>query len=126
MRYRAVRVSLDGFDEAAQNFFADGGSGLNITVPFKGEAFDFAHQRSDRSERARAVNTLSRLPDGTIVGDNTDGIGLLRDMIANLGWQLNSQRVLILGAGGAVRGVLEPLLREHPKELLVVNCPAPC
>jgi len=121
MRYRAVRVDLDGFEEAAQGFFADGGLGLNITVPFKGEAFAFAQRCSERSERARAVNTLSRQTDGSVVGDNTDGIGLLRDMIANLGWNINSQRLLILGAGGAVRGVLEPLLREHPTEVLLVN-----
>ena len=121
MRYRAVRVDLEGFAEAANNFFDGGGAGLNITVPFKREAFDFAQQTSDRAKRAGAVNTLTSQQEGLIFGDNTDGIGLLRDMIANLGWTINGLRVLILGAGGAVRGVLEPLLREHPKELLVVN-----
>ncbi|MEH6580657.1 MAG: shikimate dehydrogenase [Halioglobus sp.] len=121
MRYRAVRVSLDGFSEAAGSFFEDGGAGLNITVPFKREAFDFADKVSDKAKRAGAVNTLIRKPDGLIVGDNTDGIGLVRDMIANLGWTVNGLRVLIVGAGGAVRGVLEPLLREQPKALLVVN-----
>ena len=121
MQYRAVRVELDGFCRAADAFFEGGGAGLNVTVPFKREAFDYAHRLSDRAMRAGAVNTLSRTPDGTIEGDNTDGIGLVRDMVANLGWAVQGLRVLILGAGGAVRGVLEPLLRERPSELLIVN-----
>ena len=121
MQYRAVRVELDGFALAAQRFFDSGGAGLNITVPFKQDAFKFAHRLSDRAMRAGAVNTLSRAKDGAIEGDNTDGIGLVRDMIANLGWAVQGLRVLVLGAGGAARGVMEPLLRERPRELLVVN-----
>jgi shikimate dehydrogenase len=121
MQYRAVRVELDGFALAAQRFFDSGGAGLNITVPFKQDAFRFAHRLSDRAMRAGAVNTLSRAEDGAIEGDNTDGIGLVRDMITNLGWAVQGLRVLVLGAGGAARGVLEPLLRERPRELLVVN-----
>ncbi|MFK8047215.1 MAG: shikimate dehydrogenase [Halioglobus sp.] len=121
MLYRAVKVDVDGFDTAAKQFFESGGSGLNVTVPFKQDAFEFADKKSVRAERAGAVNTLIHNPDGTISGDNTDGIGLVKDMIANLGWTINGLRVLVLGAGGAVRGVLEPLLREHPSELLVVN-----
>ncbi len=121
MQYRAVRVELDGFESAAASFFEGGGKGLNITVPFKQQAFEFAGRLTDRAMRAGAVNTLSRGEDGVIAGDNTDGIGLVRDMVANLGWAVQGLRVLILGAGGAVRGVLEPLLRERPRELLVVN-----
>jgi shikimate dehydrogenase len=121
MQYRAVRVELGGFEEAARGFFAGGGAGLNITVPFKEEAFRFAERLTDRAMRAGAVNTLSRCDDGCIEGDNTDGIGLVRDMMANLGWRVQGQRLLILGAGGAARGVLEPLLRENPSELLIVN-----
>lgn len=121
MQYRAVLVDLDGFDTAARKFFTGGGAGLNITVPFKREAFAFADRLSDRATRAGAVNTLSLAGDGAIEGDNTDGIGLVRDMIANLGWVVQGLRVLIIGAGGAVRGVLEPLLREKPRELLIVN-----
>jgi shikimate dehydrogenase len=121
MHYRAVRVELECFNAVAQQFFESGGAGLNITLPFKQEAFDFAHELSDRAKRAGAVNTLVARPHGVIFGDTTDGIGLVRDMIANLGWTINGMRVLILGAGGAVRGVLEPLLREHPREILVVN-----
>jgi shikimate dehydrogenase len=121
MLYRAVRVELDGFLKAANSFFEGGGKGLNVTVPFKREAFEFAGRLSDRAMRAGAVNTLTMAADGTVEGDNTDGIGLVRDMIANLGWALQDRRVLILGAGGAARGVLEPLLRERPRSLLIVN-----
>ena len=121
MQYRAVRVELGGFSKAASNFFAEGGSGLNITLPFKRDAYDFAQRLSDRARRAGAVNTLTLTADGTIEGDNTDGIGLVRDMVANLGWAVQGLRILVLGAGGAVRGVLEPLLRERPRELLIVN-----
>lgn len=121
MQYRAVRVEMDGFAQAAHNFFEGGGAGLNITVPFKRDAFDFAHRLSDRAMRAGAVNTLSRAEDGAIEGDNTDGIGLVRDMVANMGWSVQGLRLLLLGAGGAARGVLEPLLRERPRELLIVN-----
>jgi shikimate dehydrogenase len=121
LQYRAVRVELGAFARCAGNFFAQGGCGLNITVPFKTEAYEFADDLSDRARRAAAVNTLWRREDGTIVGDNTDGIGLIRDMVANLGWSVQSMNVLIVGAGGAVRGILEPLLRERPRELLIVN-----
>jgi shikimate dehydrogenase len=121
MVYRAVRIELDGFARATSQFFDDGGAGLNVTVPFKQEAFEFAHRLSARAARAGAVNTLTRAADGAIEGDNTDGIGLARDLIANLGWAVQGLRVLLLGAGGAARGVLEPLLRERPQELLVVN-----
>jgi shikimate dehydrogenase len=121
MQYRAVKVELGGFAQAASSFFDGGGCGLNITVPFKREAFEFAGRLSDRAMRAGAVNTLTRAEDGIIEGDNTDGIGLVRDMIANLGWVVQDRRLLILGAGGAARGVLEPLLRERPREILIVN-----
>ncbi|MEZ5502816.1 MAG: shikimate dehydrogenase [Halioglobus sp.] len=121
MVYRAVRVELDGFIQAATNFFADGGAGLNVTVPFKQEAFAFAQKLSGRARRAGAVNTLTCTGSGIIEGDNTDGIGLVRDLVANLGWVVQDMRVLLLGAGGAARGVLEPLLRESPRELLLVN-----
>ena len=125
MQYRAVLVERDKFHAAAQRFFADGGCGLNVTVPFKGDAWDFADCHSARAERARAVNTLYLDEDGRVFGDNTDGIGMVRDMVANLGWSVQGARVLVLGAGGAVRGILELLLREHPGELMIVNRTAP-
>ena len=121
MIYRAVRIDPDGFATAATQFFEGGGAGLNVTVPFKRDAFEFADRLSERASRAGAVNTLARAEDGAIEGDNTDGIGLVRDLIANLGWAVQGLRVLLIGAGGAARGVLEPLLQEKPRELLVVN-----
>jgi len=119
--YRAVRVDRGAFPAAVAQFFDGGGAGLNVTVPFKQEAFDLADHLSERAAKAGAANTLTRREDGTIAGDNTDGIGLVRDLVANLGWMIQGQRVLLLGAGGAARGVLGPLLRERPQELLVVN-----
>ena len=121
LQYRAVRVELGDFPRAAKNFFAGGGDGLNVTVPFKREAFDLVDELSDRARRAGAANTLTPLPGGGIRGDNTDGLGLVGDMVANLGWAVRDLRVLVLGAGGAVRGVLGPLLKERPSELLIVN-----
>lgn len=121
LRYRAMQVAEGEFASVAARFFAEGGCGLNITVPFKREAYVFAEELSPRALQAGAVNTLSRNPAGRIVGDNTDGVGLVRDMIANLGWSIASRRLLVLGAGGAVRGVLAPLLQERPTQLLVVN-----
>lgn len=121
IQYRAVRVDEDKFGQSARRFFDAGGSGLNVTVPFKQDAFNFADRLSERARRAGAVNTLKLAEDGEIEGDNTDGIGLVRDMVANLGWVVQGKRLLIIGAGGAVRGVLEPLLRERPRELLIVN-----
>ena len=121
MYYRAVRVELNDFQRSASEFFAAGGAGLNVTVPFKEQAFQFADRLSGRALRARAVNTLTQAEDGAICGDNTDGVGLLRDIVANLGWSVAGGSVLVLGAGGAARGILEPLLRESPPEMLIVN-----
>jgi shikimate dehydrogenase len=121
IQYRAVRVEPDGFAGAVERFFASDGAGLNVTVPFKEQAYQLAQRLSDRAMRAGAVNTLTLAEDGVVEGDNTDGIGLVRDMVANLGWAVQGMRILLLGAGGAARGVLEPLLRERPRELLLVN-----
>lgn len=121
MSYRAQLVDENRFAEAAKEFFAGGGKGLNVTVPFKLDAFSFADQLSDRARRAGAVNTLALQDDGTIYGDNTDGVGLLRDINDNLDWEIENRRVLVLGAGGAVRGILDPLLRKKPALLVVAN-----
>jgi shikimate dehydrogenase len=121
LQYRAVLVENGKFAAAAERFFSEGGQGLNITVPFKRDAYEFAQDLSERARRAGAVNTLTRAHDGSIRGDNTDGVGLVRDMVANLGWMLSGARLLLLGAGGAARGVLEPLLRERPADVLLVN-----
>ena len=119
--YRAVRVEVDEFELKVSRFFQRGGGGLNVTLPFKERAFNMADEATDRAARARAANCLIPLPDGRIRADNTDGIGMVRDMVANLGWQLSGRRVLLLGAGGAVRGVMQPLLMENPAELVVAN-----
>ncbi len=97
------------------------GLGLNVTVPLKEEAFQIANERSDRAERAGAVNTLILLEDGGLQGDNTDGIGLVRDLAINNGFSFKGKRVLILGAGGAVRGIVQPLMEQGIDELVIAN-----
>ena len=121
LRYEAELVPVGGFRAAADRFFDEGGRGLNITVPFKGDAFAYAAELSERARLAGAVNTLARQADGRVLGDNTDGIGMLRDITVNLGWVVRQRAVLVLGAGGAVRGVLGPLLEERPRRLVVAN-----
>ena len=121
LNYERQVVAEDGFSETANQFFSSGGCGLNITVPFKLDAYEFANQLTERAETAGAVNTLKRLPDGTILGDNTDGQGLVSDIIEHLGWALSGKNVLILGAGGAVRGVLQPLLEQSPARVVIAN-----
>ena len=119
--YTAIQVDAGGFPQAVGNFQAVGGKGLNITVPFKREAWLLSDVRTARAELAGAVNTLSLKPDGGRHGDNTDGIGLVRDIVQNHAGRISTQRVLLLGAGGAVRGVLGLLLEEKPAQLVIVN-----
>ena len=119
--YRAILVEPDGFAGAVDEFGKGGGKGLNITVPFKEQAWSLATIRSPRAELAGAVNTLSLEQDGELRGDNTDGAGLVRDLLHNPGVTLAGQRILLLGAGGAARGVLEPLLAEQPALLVIAN-----
>lgn len=121
MSYEKQLVDPQGFEAAADAFFAGGGKGLNITVPFKQDAYSYVARTSPRARRAGAVNTLSLEADGTILGDTTDGVGLVSDIKHNLGWQIRHKKVLILGAGGAVRGVLEPLLEEQPQHIIIAN-----
>lgn len=119
--YFAQDVELSAFEREAKAFFLDGGRGLNCTIPLKEAAFRFAEVRSPRAERSRAVNTLAMREDGTVFGDNTDGVGLLRDLTINLGFDLAGKRILLLGAGGAGRGVLAPLLEASPACLVIAN-----
>jgi shikimate dehydrogenase len=121
MEYSRQLVAESGFKAAADKFFQSGGKGLNITAPFKQDAYIYGSRTTARARRAGAVNTLAVQDDGTILGDTTDGVGLIKDMVDNLGWKIRAKRVLILGAGGAVRGVLEPLLAEQPQHVVIAN-----
>jgi shikimate dehydrogenase len=121
LEYAALEVAAEQFSARAREFFAGGGKGLNCTVPLKELAWRFADIRSERAERAKAVNTLALRPDGSVFGDNTDGAGLLRDLTINLGLDIAGKSVLILGAGGAARGILQPLLRSGPDHLMIAN-----
>lgn len=121
MRYDALLAPLDGFVKSVKDFQNTGGRGLNVTVPFKLEAFELASKEgtlSERAQRAGAVNTLIFHDDGRVEGDNTDGIGLVRDLLR---YSFTTGNILILGAGGAVRGVLEPLLELNPVSLVIAN-----
>ncbi|HSH57195.1 MAG TPA: shikimate dehydrogenase, partial [Halomonas sp.] len=120
IEYTAIEAPRDDFPGAWQRFTAEGGRGANVTVPFKEEAFRLCDTLSERARRAGAVNTLSLAGDGRTHGDTTDGIGLVRDLERH-GVALAGARILVLGAGGAVRGILEPLLARHPASLLVAN-----
>ncbi|MEX6500573.1 shikimate dehydrogenase [Pseudomonas zhanjiangensis] len=120
LSYEALLAPLEDFPGFARAFFVEG-KGANVTVPFKEQAFQLADSLSARARRAGAVNTLKKLDDGSLLGDNTDGAGLVRDLKVNAGFDLRGKRVLLLGAGGAVRGVLEPLLAERPASLVIAN-----
>jgi len=121
LQYDAILVEKDGFRESVADFLRHGGKGLNITVPFKEEAWALAARRSDRAELAGAVNTLVLDEGGRHFGDNTDGTGLVRDLLYNHGAVLRNKRLLLVGAGGAARGVIEPLLGEAPALLVIAN-----
>jgi shikimate dehydrogenase len=120
MTYEAILAPLDGFAESIAAFAAAGGRGANVTVPFKEEAYRLTSRLTPRAERAGAVNTLVFDADG-ILGDNTDGAGLVADLARNLKCTLAGRRVLLLGAGGAARGVIEPLLDQNPAALVIAN-----
>lgn len=120
MSYEAIHAETDRFLQEIRAFAAAGGKGANVTVPFKEEAFAAADTVSARARRAGAVNTLT-FADGRVAGDNTDGAGLVCDLRTNLGLDLRDRRILLLGAGGAARGVLAPVLAEQPESLLIAN-----
>jgi shikimate dehydrogenase len=121
LRYDAILVEKGGFRDAVAGFSQQGGKGLNITVPFKEEAWALVTTRSDRAERAGAVNTLILDESGRHFGDNTDGAGLVTDLLRNHGATLKNKRLLLVGAGGAARGVIESLLGERPALLVIAN-----
>ncbi len=121
LSYEALLVEIGAFNDAVEAFRTAGGKGLNVTVPFKRDAWKMVTERTPRAELAGAVNTIVIREDGTLLGDNTDGIGLVRDIRDNLGISLAGKKILLLGAGGAVRGVLGPLLEEQPASLVIAN-----
>jgi len=120
MRYEALLSPVDEFRESVTAFQQKGGKGLNITVPFKLEAYKCATHLTERAEMAQAVNTF-KFEDSKILGDNTDGAGLVRDIEINLGVSIDSKRILLMGAGGAARGVILPILKKNPSILAIAN-----
>jgi len=121
IHYQAILVAEGKFANALAAFQEQGGKGLNITVPFKHDAWEVADHLSINAERAHAVNTLWFDNDGKRHGDTTDGIGLIRDLVNNHGISLAGEEVLVLGAGGAVRGILDPMFDKNPARVVIVN-----
>jgi shikimate dehydrogenase len=120
LSYRAFEVPPEEFATRVHTFFGEGGCGLNVTLPHKVAAVEVAVELTDRAAHAAAVNTLS-MHDGGILGDNTDGIGLVHDLCDNQGLVVTNRRLLVLGAGGATRGVLAPLLQLEPELIVIAN-----
>ncbi|MBN4069074.1 shikimate dehydrogenase [Beggiatoa alba] len=121
IEYSAMQVDIGGFEASVGNFQANGGAGANITVPFKQEAYRYATRCSQRAQQAEAANTLVFESNHEVYADNTDGVGLVRDLNQNIGLDISGKKILILGAGGAVQGVLGPLLAEQPASIIIVN-----
>ena len=119
--YEAIEIPVGSFVNGIRDLQQRGFSGVNVTVPFKREAWELCDQLSTRAQDAGAVNTLSFLADGSVAGDNTDGVGLTRDLVDNLGVAIERQKILLLGAGGAVRGILGPILALSPDRLTIAN-----
>ena len=120
LTYEVIEAPVDGFAAAVAAFRASGGRGGNVTMPFKLEAFALANELSERARLAGAVNTL-KFEDDVIRADNFDGVGLVNDIQGNLGFTIAGRRALMLGAGGAARGALLPLLEQRPAQLVVAN-----
>ncbi len=121
LHYEKMLVDEGKFSHVAAKFFADGGKGLNVTVPFKNDACEFVDELTDYATHAGAVNTIYIGKNNKLIGDNTDGIGLLRDLKKTHRIQIENKKVLIIGAGGATQGIVEPLLNEQPDQLLIAN-----
>lgn len=121
IQYLKIEAPLDNFAATLIEFQQRGGKGANITVPFKQQAYEFVTQHSTRAKLAHAVNTIIFDSDSSTIGDNTDGIGLVRDLSINHSFTPAQKNILILGAGGAVQGILEPLLTEQPRQIIIVN-----
>jgi len=120
MRYERLLAPIGGFAEVVGEFARGGGMGLNVTVPFKLDALAIAHSASERAKAAGAANTLKRDSEGWYA-DNTDSAGIIRDLRFNLGVPIRDRDVLVLGAGGAARGIMLPLLHEEPRSITIAN-----
>lgn len=120
LEYEAILAPEDAFIQTASTFFAQGGCGANVTLPFKEQAFAFADTLTERAKLAGAVNTLIKQQDGSITGDNTDGAGLVRDLMKHQ-TKLEGATVLLIGAGGAAKGCIYPLLQAGAKRIVVTN-----
>lgn len=121
IEYGRILGNPTRFAEEVRGFVAEGGRGLNVTVPFKTDAFELLEDLSERARLAGAVNTIIVRDGGLLRGDNTDGTGLIRDLSLNHGVQLQGKRILLLGAGGAARGVLKPLIDAGPQRIQIAN-----
>jgi len=119
--YIKLLAPSDDFVATVTAFRKQGAKGLNVTAPFKNEAFQWVDQLSETARLTQAVNTISFSVDGRSLGDNTDGVGLVRDLTENHRCLITNQQILILGAGGAVQGCLAPLLKKQPASLIIVN-----
>lgn len=122
--YERIIAPLDGFVALVDSLRSGGTKGINVTLPFKLEAFEYAHRRTLRAQLAGAANTLkfdAMATDGTVSADNTDGVGLVRDIIKNLKFEISGRRVLVIGAGGAARGVMGALIDENPNLISIAN-----
>ncbi len=118
--YERLLAPLDAFEATAKRFFSEGGKGLNVTVPFKHDAWNMVNAHAGVALDAEAVNTI-KLEGGKFIGHNTDGIGLVTDLERNLGFPIAGKRVLLMGAGGATRGVMNPILEKNPRLMVVAN-----
>ena len=121
VEYSKTESPLDSFPQTVFAFRDSGGYGANVTMPFKEQAYRICDEHSERAQIAKAVNTLKFMDDGSIYGDNTDGAGFIRDVQHNHGYFLEDKRILLLGAGGATRGLLYPLLQTEPQSVVIAN-----
>ncbi len=121
LSYEKILTDKDNFSQVITKFFTNGGKGMNVTVPFKNDACEFVDELTEYAKHAGAVNTIYKNESGNFIGANTDGIGLLRDLKKILRLQLLNKKILVIGAGGATQGIVEPLLKENPSELIIAN-----
>jgi shikimate dehydrogenase len=121
LEYGAQEVPAEQFSSAVEIFFGDGGKGLNCTIPLKELAWAYADKKTERAQLSKAVNTLALQADGSILGDNTDGVGLITDLMMNHHVNLAGCRILILGAGGASRGIIGPILEQSAHSIVIAN-----